>query len=521
MTRTTQLNQIQEWLVTFSNNAEIDASDNDLHRDREAEDLYCQILSIILDCSLVNLNYEHKNHPAIDLGDEEKGIAVQVTGETGADSIRRKLDKFFEYGLDQRYPNRLLFMVNRPKKNFDVKFTANPGYPFDQKKDIWDVKRLCQHIKKLPDDKIEQIHRYLSKQLGYDQDQKLIQHAESSAATLKDILNHFIKSTRAVVILLALLIVVAGCCLLLSECSDANQETEPSTAPPVMYETVAETLTNATLTKTNAPISDYDEKLNQHDSISSLKDRSLSFPFAGLCADLKANPISAFYRLDFQEVSESQDFVELAAEDTDFLENYASRFKRNHGKRSPRYDNAELMLEDIFSLSERLDDGFDLDEKFLARMENSAGAVVHDDPADQCYYAYYVYYGDYTAHILCVYLFPDEQREELTSVEFQLLNLQYCAGKPLGSAEGLQQIAQRNSAQTASLITAIEYLLCGETIFDYETYRQDGFRIPTEYTLRNYQASLTQTQYESTALGLDKNGGCIEQAQLIRYRIEK
>lgn len=69
--------------------------------------------------SFKNLNYKKKNHPALDLGDEENKIAWQVTA-THADSLNKKIKSTLEslilYNCDKTYNQIYIFsLAGKPK----------------------------------------------------------------------------------------------------------------------------------------------------------------------------------------------------------------------------------------------------------------------------------------------------------------------------------------------------------------------------------------------------------------------
>lgn len=56
-----------------------------------AEDFYAQLLNKIYGYNLCNLNVYEKNVPAIDLGDEEMRISVQVTSDNDSEKIKKTI----------------------------------------------------------------------------------------------------------------------------------------------------------------------------------------------------------------------------------------------------------------------------------------------------------------------------------------------------------------------------------------------------------------------------------------------
>jgi hypothetical protein len=57
-----------------------------------------------------------RNHPAVDLGDQAKGIAFQITSRTDADKIRSDLQTFKDKNLISKYPGGIRFLLLVSKK---------------------------------------------------------------------------------------------------------------------------------------------------------------------------------------------------------------------------------------------------------------------------------------------------------------------------------------------------------------------------------------------------------------------
>ena len=97
---------------------------------KAVEDFFCGLLNIIFNASLENMNYVQRDYPAVDLGDEENRLAVQVTSTSSRDKIIHTLDKFFEHKLDKDY-NRLVILIVGKKEAYRKKFAVKRNFPFD------------------------------------------------------------------------------------------------------------------------------------------------------------------------------------------------------------------------------------------------------------------------------------------------------------------------------------------------------------------------------------------------------
>lgn len=94
------------WLARIKLNNCIDWFDIN----RVAENLVSRLLNEIYGYNLTNLNHEIPNHSAIDLGDRERGIAVQVTTSTEASKIKKNLETFYNQHKET-YPLGIRFFI--------------------------------------------------------------------------------------------------------------------------------------------------------------------------------------------------------------------------------------------------------------------------------------------------------------------------------------------------------------------------------------------------------------------------
>ena len=129
------------------------------------ESLMEGLLNIILDSSLKNMNLEEPNFPAIDLGDDKKKLAVQVTSTGTREKVRHTLKEFFENGLEKRFRRLIVVVVGRAER-FKTAPTVPGGFDFQPKRDIWDLAGLLREIRSLPERKLSQVEAYLRERVN-------------------------------------------------------------------------------------------------------------------------------------------------------------------------------------------------------------------------------------------------------------------------------------------------------------------------------------------------------------------
>lgn len=134
----------------------------DLHKD--AERVFGTILGKVLGVELEDLNRKKYNHPAVDFGNTQAGVAVQVTTTVSDQKIRHTLDTFMKYKLDEQYGHIIVMVIA-----LDVDGLTAPVAPANvifTKDDIWSIPKLISKIEAMDDDEIAQLDQYLQTQMG-------------------------------------------------------------------------------------------------------------------------------------------------------------------------------------------------------------------------------------------------------------------------------------------------------------------------------------------------------------------
>lgn len=131
---------------------------------KKAEPFFCRLLNYIYGWKLENLNSIQNNYPAIDLGDQEAGVCVQVTAENSSSKIKKTIKTFENNKLHKTY-GRLVFLILTEKKNYTTKLTTKE-IDFSLDNDVIDIDDLLEVVEELGIEDLEEIHRFLSKELS-------------------------------------------------------------------------------------------------------------------------------------------------------------------------------------------------------------------------------------------------------------------------------------------------------------------------------------------------------------------
>jgi len=135
---------------------------------KKAEDFFKDLLKFYDEdfTNLRNANEDNPNAESIDLIDEEKQLAVQVTSRTDAKKIKDTIKGFYEH-----YPNLkriIILLIGREKPKFRVDFTENGKYHFNPETDIIDIQDIINKFNTYDANKLKRILQFLESELGYN-----------------------------------------------------------------------------------------------------------------------------------------------------------------------------------------------------------------------------------------------------------------------------------------------------------------------------------------------------------------
>ena len=150
MNRVDYQKKIIKWLGWLKNEVELNNSLNLTDINRGAEDFYCGLLNLVYGYNLKNINILDLNAAAIDLGDSEKRIAIQVTSTSALAKTKYTVEKFIEKNLYEQFDKLLILNIVR-KSNHEAPTVGGVEYFLDTKTDIIDVEDLIKKITSDPD----------------------------------------------------------------------------------------------------------------------------------------------------------------------------------------------------------------------------------------------------------------------------------------------------------------------------------------------------------------------------------
>lgn len=111
--------RISQLLSRFAEQVEILNANGEFSINIHAENILIGVLNVIFDCHLKNVNYEeNKTYPSIDLRDQEKRIAIQVTSTANIEKVKHTLSGFIEKDLYKDYDRLYIYIITEKQKTY-------------------------------------------------------------------------------------------------------------------------------------------------------------------------------------------------------------------------------------------------------------------------------------------------------------------------------------------------------------------------------------------------------------------
>lgn len=155
--RDEKIKTIGEHLSTLSNYVTLQNKIGQTDINKSSEKFFIYILNTIYDLNLIDLNSIQDNYPAIDLGDVNSKICIQVTAETTNAKFRNTVEKFFEKELNRKF-NKIVFLIISNKEKCSLT---------DNRIDtvVINTTDLYKEINNLNDNKVNSLESYLNDNL--------------------------------------------------------------------------------------------------------------------------------------------------------------------------------------------------------------------------------------------------------------------------------------------------------------------------------------------------------------------
>ncbi|PCI28243.1 MAG: hypothetical protein COB67_06925, partial [SAR324 cluster bacterium] len=159
------LDQIRSLLSMYVTELKFGSADLKLGGENFLRDL----LALTHGYALKNINESQANAPAIDLVEENGDLAIQVTANsTIKTKVKETVEKFVKYQFHEQYKRLIVFHLVDETVKWDKSIEdSSQLYSLDWKRDVWDFKRIVEHLDSKNDpDQLEKVNQFLKKHVG-------------------------------------------------------------------------------------------------------------------------------------------------------------------------------------------------------------------------------------------------------------------------------------------------------------------------------------------------------------------
>lgn len=165
LVREESMEYITSQLAIIKSKVELCSSLNLLNINVHMESFMCGLLNLVYSYNLINLNNAQANYTAIDLGDRDKRIAIQVTSNTKSTKILHTIEGFVDKGYDKDF-DRLIVLIIGLKKNYRSNFVTKNGFCISKDTDIIDFRDLLSKINGMDTPNLQKVVRYLQQEVS-------------------------------------------------------------------------------------------------------------------------------------------------------------------------------------------------------------------------------------------------------------------------------------------------------------------------------------------------------------------
>lgn len=162
ITRGYLIGEIVDGLTTISQQVSTRCQLGLTDLNRYLEDFFKDYLNEALSLSLTNLNDQRSNEPGLDLGNEEKSIAFQVTSSKTSEKVNNTLRVVSRGG--SKFEEIVVLIIGSKQSSYTLDRTLCDKLRFAEKQ-IWDVDDLCRKTISLPLDRLQAIYELIRRNL--------------------------------------------------------------------------------------------------------------------------------------------------------------------------------------------------------------------------------------------------------------------------------------------------------------------------------------------------------------------
>lgn len=161
MNRKARIDGIVYYLAILKNSVEMHNNLNHQDINLSSENFFRDFLNLAFGYQLKNINIVKKNADAIDLGDDEARIAIQVTSSTGLSKVKHTHTNFVKGGLDSTYDRLIVLMIGEKTAFKQDTLGEDSSFQMSLKDDVWGMRDLVRQLDDLSLEKLIECETYL------------------------------------------------------------------------------------------------------------------------------------------------------------------------------------------------------------------------------------------------------------------------------------------------------------------------------------------------------------------------
>lgn len=158
------LAELRELLAQLVREVEMSVSSGHTDITHISEALYLQLLNALYGWHLKDMNAEQPNFPAIDLADDNAGIAIQVTAKSTLAKIKDTINTFIAQDLHLRYSRLIILVITRRQDSYSqgaIDAVTQSRMDFDVTENIIDYRTLAAQASRVTPPRVQLALSYL------------------------------------------------------------------------------------------------------------------------------------------------------------------------------------------------------------------------------------------------------------------------------------------------------------------------------------------------------------------------
>ncbi|MDV6033171.1 MAG: SMEK domain-containing protein [Phycisphaera sp. RhM] len=169
MNRQKLIDEISEQLAILTHKIKLQNGINLTDLNIHAENFFRDFLNLLHGFQLRNCNAENPYEAAIDLRDEAKRIAIQVTANSRREKIQSTIDAFCAQGANEEYDRLIILLLAEGKsyrKDFVAECSDGSSFVIRRTDDVWNLQRLIRDVGDLTLERLSKVRDFLVQELG-------------------------------------------------------------------------------------------------------------------------------------------------------------------------------------------------------------------------------------------------------------------------------------------------------------------------------------------------------------------